>query len=88
MSALALLLALLSPAPCTSFELLEDASLYCDGSTYPEGSYVLHHDRDDGDILGASAYRATCDTYESGPCAYFEAKAGITYTEEETRVRR
>lgn len=69
---LAILLALLSPVPCTSFELQDDASLYCDGTLYPEGSYVLDHDRDDGEILGAKAWRTDCDTYESGPCAYYE----------------
>ncbi len=54
---LTILLSLLfTPQPCTTWELQDDASLVCDGTTYQEGAYLLHRDSDDGDIMGASAW--------------------------------
>ena len=53
----ALLLYLVAPVPCQSWDLKDDASLVCDGQAYPLGSYVLEHDSDDGDITSASAWR-------------------------------
>jgi hypothetical protein len=53
---IALLVLLLSPVPCQSWDLKDDASLVCDGQAYPLGSYVLEHAKDDGDIFGVSVY--------------------------------
>ncbi len=61
MNLMAILVALLAPIPCQTWELQDDASLVCDGTTIQEGQYVLHHDKDDGDIMGASAWRQECD---------------------------
>lgn len=69
-----LFITLTAPLPCSSWELQEDASLICDGTTYQEGEYALTHDADDGDIVGASAYRATCDERDSVSCQAFEVR--------------
>lgn len=76
---LALLLSLVAPFPCQTWDLQDDASLICDGESFPEGSYVLQHDSDDGDIMGASAWRSWCSTPElclesamaESPAGYF-----------------